>query len=319
MPLFVLFVTSGVFLGWSLGANHASNAFGIAVTTNTVKYRVAVTITGIFVIIGAIVNGDSGIVNIGDYAFNNGVTTGMSAFLVLLSAGISCTIMTVLKLPISTSQAVIGAIIGWGASSGSVDWSAGSLFVLAWIATPISSLFICFLLSKLSEKIFTGRIQRLAVFDRAVKIGYYLAGILSAYSLGANNVANATGIYVGHIGILNNKEAALIGGIAIAIGAITFGRRVMDTVGARVTTLSPLTGVIVVLSSALTIYVFALIGIPISTSQAMIGAVIGAGLVKGTKYVDFRVLASIFAAWFVTPTVTGILTFLLATLCGIAR
>jgi PiT family inorganic phosphate transporter len=275
-----------------------------------IKYRTAVILTGIFVIVGAYLNGKPGVENLGTYGYNSGITTGMAAFLVLLSAGISCTVMTVLKMPISTSQAIVGSIIGWGAACGQADWSATTKFASAWIATPICSIAVCYLLCKLSEKVVNGRIQSLAAFDTVIKIGYFATGIFGAYSLGANNVANATGIYTGKLGLLSTDAAVLIGGAMIAIGAITYGKRVMYTVGARITTLSPLTGVIVVLSSALTIFLFALIGIPISTTQATVGAVIGAGLVKGTHNVDFKVLRNIFLAWFGTPTIAGLFTFL---------
>lgn len=310
----VFYITSGVFLGWFLGTQDAANVFGTAVATRVVKYRTAIILTAIFVIIGAFFNGEAGIANVSDYAYESGVQTGMAAFLVMLSAALMCTVMTFLKLTVSTSQCVIGSILGWGAAYGLADFSRTSTFLSAWIITPLGALAVCFILCKLAEKFISGRIQGLVAFDNAVKVTYYAAGILSAYSLGANNVANATGIYAGKLGLLSPTAAVLIGGCAIALGVLTYSKRVMQTVGSRITELSPLTGALVVLACAITVFIYALIGIPVSQSQAVVGAIIGAGLAKGSGQVNFKILRNIFVAWFGTPTLAALFTFLLALL-----
>lgn len=176
----------------------------------------------------------------------------------------------------------------------------------------MGALIICFLLCKLAERVVSGKVQQLVVFDNIVKATYYVAGILSAYSLGANNVANATGIYAGHLGILNPTSAVLVGGGAIALGVLTYSKRVMQTVGSRIAPLSPLTGALVVLSCAITVFIYAMIGVPVSQSQAVVGAIIGAGLAKGSGQVDFKTLRNIFVAWFGTPTLAGVATYLMA-------
>ena len=306
------FVSSGAFLGWSLGANDASNAFGIAVTTRVIKFSTAVVLCAIFVIIGALVNGHAGINNVGDYAFSSGIQTAMGAFLVMLSAGLIVTLMTVLGMPVSTSQCVIGSIMGWGFAHGMVDFGRTSSFVSAWVLTPILAMGICFILCKLAGAILSRYSPRVWVFDNLVRVGYYAAGIFSAYSLGASNVANVTGIYVGGIGLLDPFWGVLVGGVAIAAGVLTYSKKVMFTVGTKITELSPLTGVLVVLSSATAVYLYALVGIPVSTSQGIVGAVIGAGLVKGIITVNFKIVRNIFVAWFGTPSLAGLLTWCLA-------
>jgi len=307
MPL-AFFVSSGLFLGWSLGANHASNAFGIAVATRVIKFSTAVIICAIFVIIGSIVDGYAGIGNLSNFSFSNGIRSAMGAFLVLFSAGLTVTIMTVLSFPVSTSQCVIGSILGWGFGCGMADFSMITKFVAAWVFTPIGAMAVGFLLCKGVEFLLSRYSPPLLMFDYIVRAGYYIAGIFSAYSLGANAVANATGIYVG-VGLLEPFPAALLGGISIAVGALTYSKKVMFTIGEGITELSPLTGVLVVLSSALAVYFYALVGIPVSTSQAVVGAVIGAGLARGTNTVHLKMVRNILIAWFCTPTLAGMLTW----------
>ncbi len=314
--LSMLSICSGGVLGWALGSNDAANVFGTAVTTNVIKYRVAIVLTAIFVIIGALVDGYAGVENLSDYAYQSAVNTPLAAFLVMLAAGVTVSAMTFLTFPVSTSQCVIGAIVGWGIAFDIIDFSHTTQFVSAWVITPIGACVICFFLCFITEKFLFKKISNLRAYSIVIKVGFYAAGIFSAYSLGANNVANVTAVYAGELGLLSGTGAALIGGCTIALGALTFSKRVMFTVGKRITDLSPLSGFLVTFSCAITVYVYAVIGIPVSSSQAVVGAVIGAGLINGVKNVDFKILRNIFVAWFGTPVIAGTLSYLMGTFIG---
>jgi PiT family inorganic phosphate transporter len=151
-----------------------------------------------------------------------------------------------------------------------------------------------------------------ALPSRLIERGWVLRILLivvlcySAFSLGANNVANVTGVYVS-AGI-SPWIAAITGSLAIAAGILTFSRRVIRTVGNRLVGLEPITAVIVVLAEAITLNIYALIGVPVSASQAVVGAVLGIGLVKGVKTIDGRVLGRVLFGWIGTPTIAGVLS-----------
>ena len=309
-----IFISSGAFLGWALGANDAANVFGTAVGTRVIRFRTAVCICAAAILIGAIREGQYGIGKLGGYAAINSVNTGLAAFVVMLAAGLTVTVFTFMKLPVSTSQCVIGSIIGWGLSHGTADFSETASFVSAWVVTPFGSMVACFILCKMYEMFVESKIKGLAQLDFIIKAGYMVSGALASYSLGASNVANATGIYLNVPGIFDSAfQAALVGGIAIALGVLTYSKPVMFTVGEGITQLSPVSGFLVVLSCIFIVYPYALIGIPVSVSQAVIGAVIGAGLVKGVRMVKFRVLKNIALAWFATPIIPGIISFAFGT------
>jgi PiT family inorganic phosphate transporter len=304
-------IFSGGLLGWSLGSNDAANVFGTAVTTKIVKYNIAIILTSVFIIAGALISGHNGVHKLSDYAYSSGVNTSLAAFLVMLSAAITVTGMTVLKLPVSTSQAVIGSIIGAGLVTGNVDFKPAVGFLSAWIITPFGAMLTGFILYKLFEKFLSGRIENYFAYGFIIKAGYYLAGIFAAYSLGANNVANVTSIYSGKLNLISTNQAVLIGGISIALGVLTFSKRVMYTVGSGIVNLSPVAGFISVLSAAIVVYIYSLIGIPVSTSQAIVGAVVGIGLVKGIANINLKMFKNILFAWFGTPTIAAVLSFIL--------
>ena len=79
----------------------------------------------------------------------------------------------------------------------------------------------------------------------------------------------------------------------------------MLTVGKQITLLDHFSAVIAVLSQAITVWVFAVIGVPVSTSQAIVGAVIGAGLARGSSDINFKILRNIALGWLQTPLIAG--------------
>lgn len=296
----------GVFLGWSLGSNDAANVFGTAVATGAVKFRIATILASIFIILGAVLEGPKCMETVGGMV----ELSLLSVFIAPLMAALTVLFMTYLALPVSTSQAIMGAVIGSGLAIGNpVDWAKffGKVFP-SWVLTPVGAAVFAALfyitLGKLIERVARG----LAVFHTVVRWGLIIAGVAGSYSLGANNVANTTGVFVG-AKIMTPFTAALVGGIAIATGVLTYSRRVMETVGKGITPLDPFTGLIVVLAESLTIWVYTQIGVPVSTSQAVVGAVAGIGMVKGIRTVKFSTLGFIALGWVSTPLVSGILAF----------
>ncbi len=119
-----------------------------------------------------------------------------------------------------------------------------------------------------------------------------IAGCYSAYALGSNNVANVTAVFVG-AGRLDIFAATLVGGLSIAFGILTFSRGVMETVGKNLVALDPYCALVVVLSGALAVHVYTWVGVPVSSSQAVVGAVLGIGILKGTQTIRIKTLFSI--------------------------
>ncbi|MFW5998794.1 MAG: inorganic phosphate transporter [Halanaerobiaceae bacterium] len=298
-------LVSGLFLGWALGSNDAANIFGTAVATKMVKFKIAAILTSIFVIIGAVLEGYKGIETLSSLS----TQTLNSAFITSLAAALTVSIMTYIKLPVSTSQAIVGSIIGAGIIGNKIDFIPLGKILISWILTPIGAMIIAFILYKilgyLVNKIFKNVILR----DRFIKIGLIIAGSYGAYALGANNVANVTGVFV-KSGMITAFQAALIGGIGIAIGVVTYSKKVMMTVGKEITKLTPFNALVAVLAESTTVYIYAQIGVPVSTSQAIVGAVVGIGLIKGLFYVNMKTIKNIVIGWIGTPTIAGIISFL---------
>ena len=296
----------GIFLGWSLGANDTANVFGSAVTSRMLKFSTAAILAALFVLLGALLEGQAGIETL------KGLTqlTLKQAVVSSVAAALTITIMTIFGLPISTSQATVGAILGIGLLNQQINVPGLGKVVACWFGTPLGSMIVAVIVYKLIAALYNRLELTLLQADILLRFSLILAGSYGAYTLGANNVANVTAVFVG-AGELTVFWAALIGGLSIDFGILTFSRGVMETVGRKLVRLDPFSALIVVLAEAITVHVYTLVGVPVSTSQAVIGAVLGVGMIKGINTVSRRTLVNILIGWFLTPVVASVIAIVL--------
>ncbi len=314
-------ILGGLYLGWGIGANDSANIFGTAVATNAVRYRTAIILIAIFVIIGSVVEGPS---LFGNMSFSTEATSNMALF-ATLAAAITVTIITFLSIPTSTSQAAIGAFMGIaiGVSGVSgVDWSKFITMLACWILNPIGCVILCIILLKSLGFVLSRFVKSDLTRDRIYKFGLIIFGCYGAYALGANNVVVTTAPYF-QAGMFGPTEggsaarlAATVGGISIAIGALTYSRRVMITIGKKITPLSPFSALVVVLTHSLALHFFTWLKIPVSSSQAVVGAVIGVGLYHGAKTINKITMIKIFLGWLMTPLISGVIAFIFLQIIG---
>ena len=297
-------LASGIFLGWSLGANDASNVFGTAVASRMVKFTTAAALCSLFVVAGALLEGQGGIET---YQRLSPMSPNL-AFIVGLSAGATVALMSYWSLPVSTSQAVVGALVLIGLLRSSLDTSSLLKVVLCWVGTPIGAAVATILLYYSVGKLLNLMYPTLFMFDRGLRWSLIIAGSYGAYALGANNVANVTGAFAGP-GMLTPFQACLVGSLAIALGVLTYSKKVMHTVGRDLVRLDAYTAFISILSAAATVHVYAIIGVPVSTSQAIVGAVLGIGILKGTRTIQTKTFWKILFGWIGTPAISAGLAY----------
>lgn len=330
--LFLVFLSSGLLLGWSLGSNDAANIFGTAVGSKMVSFRKAAWIASIFVILGAVFQGRGASETLSSLG---AVDALAGAFTVSMSAAITVFLMTRASIPVSTSQAVVGAIVGWTLFTGNTtDYKVLTKIVSTWVSGPILGMVFSALLYILLRK--TLRRTRIHVIklDSYIRIGLIIAGGFGAYSLGANNIANVMGVFVGsapdimlHFGLFTLDGVQLLfllGGLAIAVGIFTYSEKVMKTVGKGILALTPEAALVVVLAQALVLFLFSssafskmlmAIGlppmplVPVSSTQVVVGAVLGIGMIKGVRELKLKMLGGIAMGWVITPVIAGVFTY----------
>jgi len=160
-----------------------------------------------------------------------------------------------------------------------------------------------------------------ASMERVFSVLMIITAAAMAFAHGSNDVANAIGplaaIYgvIESGGVIGSKSALpvwilLVGGVGIVIGLITYGHRVIATIGTGITELTPSRGFAATLAAAATVVIASGTGIPVSTTQVLVGAVLGVGLARGVAALDTRVINRIFLSWIVTLPAGGFMSIL---------
>jgi PiT family inorganic phosphate transporter len=263
-----------------------------------VHFWTAAVLCAFFVLAGALLEGQAGIETL------SGLTTIdlEQAVVITVASGVTVTIMTLFGLPVSTSQAAVGAILGIGFFNQEVNLAGLGKVVACWFGTPTGAVLVALVLYKALALTYNRLQLSLIQADMLLRAALLAAGSYAAYALGANNVANVTAVFVG-AGTLTVFMAALVGGLSIAFGVLSYSRGVMETVGRKLVRLDPFSALVVVLAEGLTVHFYTVLGVPVSTSQAVIGAVVGIGIIKGARTIKRKTLYGIFAGWFLTPPV----------------
>ncbi len=303
----------GIAVGWSIGANDAANSLGTAVGSKVLTLRQAIILIAIFGFLGAFLQGSyvtktigKGIVPMDQLDKNLALYLAMVA---AFAAAAWVVLATYWKMPISTSHSIVGAVAGAGLAIGApIKWKALLDIFICWIFTPIGAAILGYIFYRVFKNIFYRIIPRkyLRISMAALVI---ISGCYVAYSWGANDVANATGVLVG-ARILSPHLSVILGGLAIALGIMTWGYKVIETIGSEITNLLPIMAFSAQLASAINVHIYTIFGIPVSTSHSIVGAIFGVGLVRGVRVLNIRIMREIIICWLATPFISGVISFL---------
>jgi len=329
-----IYLISGLFLGWSLGANDTGNIFGASVETRMLKFRTAALIAAIFITLGAILEGSGPSGTLGRLG---SVDALGGAFTVSLAAAAAIFVIVRLGIPVSTSQTIVGAIIGWNFFSGRItDFRSLLTIASSWVVAFVLSAVIAAVLFYIFRAWINRSSMHLLEQDLFVRWGLILVGAFGAYSLGANNIANVVGVFVpvtpfrdlnlGGLMVLDGvKQLYIIGALSIVVGIYTYSHKVMRTVGKDLFHLSPVTALVALMAEAIVLFLFASRGlfnlllklglptiplVPVSSTQVIVGAVMGIAIAKGGKNLRYGLLGKISLAWVAAPVMAFFFSYI---------
>ena len=308
-PILLLILTAGSYVGWNIGANDTANCVGTSVGCGLISFRSAVTLVAIFAVLGALLQGEHVMQTIGKGI----VKTDLSypaVFITLVCSGFFVTLATFFRIPTSTSQAIVGGVVGIGLALGAeIDYLRFISIVESWIICPVMVMVLAFVLMHFANFILRRFESRSLLMQHVMGRLAILSACYVAYSMGANNAGNAVGP-IANLGIFHPKLLLLIGGLSIALGATTYGKKVAHTVGQGITPLDIPAAFVAQISAAFGMHLFSVLGIPVSTSSAIVGAVVGVGLVKGARAISTKMVLTILIGWILTPTMAAAAAYL---------
>jgi len=282
----------------------------------------AVILFAIFTILGALTQGFMNMKTVG-----TGIVPSidlLGAIVIVLSAFIWIMFCNNYGLEISVTHSIIGGILGYGLTAygiSGIRWSLVQKVAISWFTSPLLTAVIAFLLNKF----LTVLTMRYDFLKRSMASLLKLALCYSAYAFGANDIANATGVYVAvTMMVLGHPPEgkvmfllAAFGGIGVIVGGLWLGPRVIKTVAFKIIKLNVVSGTAAEISNALVIHLFVTLpymligyGIPISTSLANIGALVGVGISSyGTSGINRKTVTILMISWVATVLVTALLTY----------
>jgi len=320
-----VFLLSGIFLGWSLGANDGANIFGTAVGTKMVRFRTAAWVAAFFVVMGAVAGAHGTTKTLGRLG---SIDAPAGAFVVALAAGLAVVLFLARNsLPVSISQSIVGAIVGWNVFTGRpTDLLTLTTLLSSWFVSPALAGAVAAALFVAARAAIPRLKIHLLEVDAWMRALLIAVGAFAAFSLGQNAIANVMGVFVrvspfpeavglGPFRATSVEMLFFVGGLAIAAGIVTYSERIMRRLGSGLTSLSPLAALIVVFSASMSLFLFGstplqeflrshgLPGwplVPVSGSQAIVGAILGISLVRKSG-IRYRVLVNIGIGWIAAP------------------
>ena len=328
----IALILAGLYMAWNIGANDLANAMGTSVGTGALSLKQVIIIAGVFEFLGAVFFGKrvtetiaNGIVPIDIIGtiHPNIVALGMLA--AILAAGFWVTLTTFYNLPVSTSHSIVGSVLGFGLIAvyngnitfSDIHWGALAKIVASWFISPALGAVIAYLTFSIIRKLFFHRAANLPAIEKKFISLQLITACYMAFAHGSNDVANAVGPLaaalrvMGVIGVGIPVSVLVMGGFGMVIGMATWGYKVVETIGSKITELTPTRGFSAEFATASVVLLNSYISLPISTTHTLVGSVIGVGLAGGIAAVDLRIIWRIISSWIATVPVAALTSALI--------
>jgi PiT family inorganic phosphate transporter len=282
-------------IAFSIGTNDTSNAFGICIGCRIISLRKSAILLFFLVLLGLNLQGNRVIKTVGkDLVATNAEITAIA----LMVSAIIILITNLRGIPVSTHQVIVGSLSGAGVAFGA-RLSYGTLagIIISWILSPIVAGFIAILLFILLERATRG--FSLLKVERTIRILLLSSGILISYNMGANEVATAIAPLAaidGELYLISVLSAA-----AVSLGALALSRKIAETLCKGITSIDPKTGFSAHFGAGLSVYIFTLLGMPVSTTYSLVGGISALGFFKGVKTVKTKKIREIVLNWIAAP------------------
>jgi sulfate permease len=210
---------------------------------------------------------------------------------------------------------VVGAVVGLGFYYHAANLPLAATVLGWWIVTPLASLTVSYLLGRFAYPRLVhavGRFRSEAAVRRVIAWAVTISGCWMAFAAGSNSLAKAVGPAVG-AGVFSAGEAAVLGGLGMALGALLLGGRVIKTVGKEITSICPVCAILVEVVSASIVFTSSRFGVPVSLAEIVTCSVIGFSLsAKGLRSTtENRHVRRILVLWPAAPVLAALLAFVL--------
>ncbi|MBA7602454.1 Sulfate permease CysP [subsurface metagenome] len=305
--ILLTFLIIVIIISFGIGAN--DETFAGIYGSRILNMKQIMILAAIFGITGALILGEAVSKTVGKGILVN--LNNAIVITILISTAIWIILSSALGLPISTTHATIGAVIGLGiALNSSLDWLKILELSIWWILSPIIGYIVSFIVFKLMRAYKVKHLNGFQSLEKTEKSFTYIVLIvicITAFSRAGNDCSNAVGIVVG-IGDFQINLLLLITGLSLAGGLVVLGRGVIKSVG-KITELYPSTAFAAQIPTAAILFLGTTLGIPLSGSHMLVASLVG--LSKASHTPTKKGLWKIVLVWFLTFPIAALLSIVL--------
>jgi len=311
-----LLIIGVIFFAVNMGASGIAPSFASPYGARLLKKRNALILFGVFVILGGLFLGRNVAMTLGKSLIPKEYISFQVALILLTSATSGLFIANILKIPQSTSQVTVSAIVGAGIYFKHLNLTTLFFKILPmWIILPFLSYILTLLVYKIIYPPHHNNLhiyQKIFANEKKLKLLALIVSCYVAFAIGTNNVANAVGplFAAGIIGI--NSGLILIAPI-FGIGAWILGKGTLETAGKEIVPLGLISGSLVSFVTATLLIFASVLGIPQSLVQLNLASIFAISCLKnGHKYTwDRYIIQKTFVIWMITPLISLALSYLL--------
>lgn len=315
LPVLIGLIAVALLFDFLNGLHDAANSIATIVSTRVLRPQFAVIWAAFFNFVAFMVFGLHVAQTIGTGIIDPGIVDAQVIFAALVGAIVWNLVTWALGIPSSSSHALIGGLFGAGVAKAGLSaavWSGLTKTVIAIVLSPL----VGFLLAMLLVAIVSWASVRSTPFavDRAFRILQFASASLYSLGHGGNDAQKTMGIIAvllysqGHLGgeffipfwVVLSCQAAM------AMGTLMGGWRIVRTMGLRITKLTPMQGFCAETGGAATLFMATFLGVPVSTTHTITGAIIGVGAARRLSAVRWNVASSIVYAWVITMPASAI-------------
>ncbi|HET6384298.1 MAG TPA: anion permease [Armatimonadota bacterium] len=294
-----LLILAGISFAWSMGAHYTGACVGMPYATGAIRLWPALLLMSVLTFAGATFASHRVELAVGinlihprNHQLAIGVAIVGAAF--LLTAAFNA-----LRIPTSTIQILVFSTAGAGFADGApVRWITIGHLAILWVIAPVAACGLGYLLTHLMDRL-AGRLQKLA--PHAAAITLVVVGAGASFTMGANDVSNATGVFImAHL--FSPLIAGLLGGAGLALGVLTWGKPLLKRVAFDIVTMDQNMAAAAQFSQALMVMVSVAFGYFTSMNQALVGAMAGTGLARGRQTIQWKTVNGIVRGWILGPS-----------------
>ena len=312
-----LLVVLALAFAWSMGAHYTGACMGMPYALHAVSARRALVIMAPLALAGAALASHRVENTVGHRLLTGAGLAVAGQVIVLAVAFALTTLFTRARIPTSTIQILVFSTCGVALAAGAgVRWRTIAALAGIWVLAPPVAAGLGFAFTRALDRVpgiqaGPSRGDARTALGSRLAIGLVAVGALASFTMGANDVANATGALVG-TATLSPLSAGLLGGAGLALGVVTWGRPLLTKVAFDIVTVDRPMATAAQLVQGLVVLVAVAFGYFTSLNQALVGAMAGAGAARGRHTVHRASVLGILRGWVVGPAAGLLLGYALA-------